>query len=146
MQTQFQDHKFNIRIDVEPARVWAALTTAKALEQWMLEEKLEVTVGNAPGDDFTVKGHLHGLPFENRGKVIEMETNRTFSYSHLSSLSDLPDVMDSYSLVNFSIVPYDGFTELQVRIRNFPSESIYKHLVFYWNSSLGVLKKFVEKS
>ena len=42
--------------------------------------------------------------------------------------------------------PIDGRTALTVTVSNFPTESIFKHLDFYWRATMGVIKQFVERS
>jgi hypothetical protein len=39
----------------------------------------------------------------------------------------------------------DSQTTLNIFISNFPEESIYRHLNFYWNLSIEGLKQQVEK-
>lgn len=146
MQATFPEHTASITIAAETSRVWNALTSEDALKKWMLDEELEIKVGEKEGQGFTIAGFLHGVPFKNKGSVLKMEAPRRFSYNHLSSLSNLPDLPCNYSVVDFQIIPREKNTEVKLQLNNFPTESIYKHLVFYWNASLGALKTFVEKS
>ena len=37
-----------------------------------------------------------------------------------------------------------NITELTLTLSNFTTETIYKHLNFYWNTTLEVLKNFIE--
>lgn len=66
------------------------------------------------------------------------------SYTHLSSISGLKDEPQNYTIFEFRLTPTEGQTSLTFTTRNFPTETIYKHLAFYWNVTLEVLKKFVE--
>jgi len=86
------------------------------------------------------------VPFENKGFILHSNQAKRFSYTHLSSLSGLKDLPQNYSIVDFNIVSGSPETILELRLSNFPTESIYKHLVFYWNTTLGLLKTFIEKS
>jgi|GEM_PF-3423452 len=45
----------------------------------------------------------------------------------------------------FALTPGEDGTELSLTLRNFPTEVIYKHLAFYWNVTIVLLKKFVEQ-
>jgi hypothetical protein len=36
-------------------------------------------------------------------------------------------------------------TSLTLTINNFPTETIYRHLDFYWRTTLVMLKKFTEE-
>jgi hypothetical protein len=66
-------------------------------------------------------------------------------YSHLSSISRLPDEQENYSIVAFRLQPKEDETLLTLTLSNFPTESIYQHLAFYWNVTLETLKKMIEE-
>ena len=91
-----------------------------------------------------IRGNMNGKNFENNGIVTKLESEKTLQYSHLSSISRLPDRPESYSLVEFRLQPMGDQTTLALTLSNFPTESIYKHLTFYWNVTLEVLKKVTE--
>ena len=77
--------------------------------------------------------------------VLAFEPPTVLRYSHLSSLSRLPDAPESYSVFEFRLAQRGGGTSLTVLLSGFPTESIRKHLEFYWRGTLGVLKRFVER-
>jgi hypothetical protein len=66
-------------------------------------------------------------------------------YSHLSSLSRLPDTPENHSVFEFRLAQAAGGTALTLAPRDFPTEAIFKHLDFYWRSTLGILKRFIEE-
>ncbi|MBL7930740.1 MAG: SRPBCC domain-containing protein [Bacteroidia bacterium] len=142
----FPDFTKSISVNASAEKVWQAISSADLVKQWMLDEGLEVEAGKMPGEPFTVTGKLHWVPFKNKGYVLHADEFRRFSYSHLSSLSALQDLPENYTIVDFEITPQTDTTLLKLRLSNFPTESIYKHVVFYWNTTLGVLKTFIEKS
>lgn len=144
--TAFPDFITSISVRAGADNVWQAISSADKIKQWMLDEELEIEAGTVPGEHFIVKGNLHWVPFENRGSILHADPGRRFSYSHLSSLSGLADLPENYTIIEFRITPHKEFTMLQLRLSNFPTESIYKHVVFYWNATLGILKNFIEKS
>ena len=79
---------------------------------------------------------------EDREKFVK---DRVLEYSHLSSLSRLPDEAENYTFIRFTLQPDDDHTLLELDLSNFPSESHYKHIDFYWSVTLEVLKRFVEE-
>lgn len=97
------------------------------------------------GNPMTIRGTLNRKDFENRGTVLQFEPETSLRYSHLSSISRLPDRPESYSIVEFRLQPMDNQTTLALTLSNFPTVSIYKHLTFYWNVALEVLKKVIEE-
>lgn len=136
-------HKI-VFIQASPSTVWKALTTNELVECWMSEEEIEITTDWKAGSAINIKGHQHLVHFENSGKILQAEPERILQYSHLSSLSKLPDVPESYSIITFLLSETSGSTSLTLTLSGFPTESIHKHLVFYWNTTLDLLKSFIE--
>ncbi|WP_373549783.1 hypothetical protein [Haliscomenobacter sp.] len=88
-----------------------------------------------------MKGKLHKVKFENLGTILQFKPEKVFEYTHLSSISKLPDQPENYCTLNFSLSSSDADeTTLNLSIANFPTYSIYKHMDFYWRSALVVLK------
>jgi uncharacterized protein YndB with AHSA1/START domain len=135
-----------VQIDASTARVWQALTTPELMQKWMISEDLEISIHTdwKVGSPMRIRGNMNGKDFENNGTVLQFQPHEVLQYSHLSSTSRLPDRPESYSIIDFNLQPVEGQTILTVTVRNFPTESIYKHPAFYWNVTLEVLKRRVE--
>lgn len=114
------------------------------MRQWMSEMELEISTDWTVGGPISIKGTMYKKPFENSGTVLAIQPFQLLEYTHLSSLSRLPDVPESYTSIKFSLVPQGDRTELTLALSNFPDEVIYKHLAFYWNVTLELLKRFAE--
>lgn len=132
-------------IDAPVERVWRALTDPAELEQWMADPKVGVQVETTweVGAPIRVTG-FHVARFVNSGVVEHFEPPRRLRYTHLSSISKLPDVPDSYAAFEFRLEPTGAQTTLTVTVSNCANPSIFKHLEFYWNGTTGVLKRFIE--
>ena len=89
---------------------------------------------------------FHHVKFENTGSVLRFEPERALAYTHLSSLSRLPDTPESYSVLSFTLVPSERRTSLTLTIRDLPTHTIFKHIDFYWRTTLVLLKQFIEDS
>ena len=135
----------SIIINAKPATVWEALTDPQLMAKWMAETEIEIITGWHVGSSIIIQGDLHGIPFENTGHVLQFEPEKLLRYSHLSSLSNLPDEIESYSVIEFSLQPKGKETVLTVTLNNFPTDAIYMHLVFYWSVTLEMLKEFIER-
>jgi len=88
---------------------------------------------------------FHHAKFENRGVVLQYEKESRLSYSHLSNISRLLDIPENYSIMEFILTPAERGTLLTVNIQNFPTETIRKHLEFYWRGTIFKIKKMVEE-
>jgi Activator of Hsp90 ATPase homolog 1-like protein len=90
---------------------------------------------------------FHHVWFENHGTVLRFQPNTFLQYTHLSSISRLPDKPENYTRIAFRLSPSDGGeTSLNVELENFPTESILRHFDFYWRVTIEVLKQFIETS
>ena len=134
-----------IPINAPTSTVWEALTNPVLMKKWMSEDEVDILTDWTLGSPVLIRGKLHGIKFENKGKVLQFEPERILRYSHLSSLSRLPDKDESYSVFEFRLTPIDQETSLTLTLSNFPTESIYKHLAFYWNVTLEIIKKMIER-
>lgn len=133
-------------IHASPAAVWDALTNIDQMKQWMAvpEMELEVITNWNVGGPILTKA-FHHEHFENEGTVLQFEPFRVLRYTHLSSISRLPNLPENYTHFEFRLEPVDEHTALTVTLRGFPTESIYKHLDFYWRVTVGILKDFIEQ-
>ncbi len=135
----------SITINASPAKVWDALTVPELMKQWMSQTPIEIITDWKVGKAITVKGDWYKAGFVNKGKVLRYEHEQLLEYSHLSSLSRLPDQPENYCIIMFRIIPETGYTALEVTLSNFPTDSIYRHFAFYWTVTIALLKKFIEQ-
>jgi uncharacterized protein YndB with AHSA1/START domain len=139
----------SVTIHAAPSEVWRALTEPDWMKQWMAEPvmRLEIKTDWKVGSPIIVKGHNNNVHFENKGTVLEFEPNAILRYSHLSSVSRLPDESENYTVIEFRLARVEeNSTLLDVRTSGFPSESIFKHWEFYWRVTIEVVKRFIESS
>ncbi|WP_185715145.1 SRPBCC domain-containing protein [Burkholderia cenocepacia] len=125
-----------------PVEILAArLADPARMAEWMGDEAMPVSVeheGRA-GGSIVVRGRQH-VPFENRGRILRWDPLRRFSWTHLSTLSNLPDEPASYTTLDFALEPTRGGTMLSFTMHGFPTLVIRKHLVLYWRVTLDVIR------
>jgi uncharacterized protein YndB with AHSA1/START domain len=135
-----------VTINAATAAVWQVLTDPRQMQEWMgeAEMKLEVLTDWKINSPILIRG-FHHLAFENRGFILQYDKEQRLSYSHLSSLSRLPDLPENHTVLEFILTPSDRQTLLTLHIRNFPTETIRKHLEFYWRSTMVSIKRSAEQ-
>lgn len=135
-----------VTINAPTSEVWHLLTAPEWMQKWMISNDIEINISTdwKVGSPMVIRGKMNGKNFENKGTVLQFEPEKTLQYSHLSSTSRLPDQPKSYSIIEFRLQPLEDLTILTLTVSNFPTESIYKHLAFYWNVTLEVLKRMIE--
>jgi uncharacterized protein YndB with AHSA1/START domain len=134
-----------VTINAPTSKIWEALTNPDLMKKWMSELEIEILTDWKVGNLVVIRGKLHGIKFENKGKVLQFEPEKILQYSHLSSLSRLPDKPENYSVFDFRLTPKEDLTLLTLTVSNFPTESIFKHLAFYWNVTLETFKRMIEE-
>jgi uncharacterized protein YndB with AHSA1/START domain len=137
-------HK-TIHINAPISKVWETLTTPELMKKWISETEIDIITDWNVGSPILIRGQLHRIKFENKGKVLQFEREKILQYSHLSSISRLPDTPENYSIFEFRLAPIKNQTTLTLTLSNFATESIYKHLAFYWNVTLEILKRLIEE-
>ena len=134
-----------IHINAPAAVVWETLTDPELMKKWMSETDIDILTNWRVGTPFVIRGILHRVKFENKGTVLQFEPEKILQYTHWSSLSRLPDKPENYTILTFSLAAIDHQTRLAFTASNFPTETIYKHFAFYWNVTLEILKRMIEK-
>lgn len=133
-----------IQINASPSTVWNALTTPAIMKKWMSDSELDIITDWRVGSPIHMHGRSHAK-FVNKGTILQFEPEKTLQYTHLSSLSRLPDSPESYAHFEFQLTPTGRQTTLTLTATNFPTQSIHKHLAHYWNVALEVLKRLLEE-
>jgi uncharacterized protein YndB with AHSA1/START domain len=136
----------SIRLNASLTAVWEVLTQPELMKNWMADSEIEIITTWQVGSPLiiNVQEISHKTAFKNTGIVLQYLKDRILEYSHLSSLSRLPDQPENYTLIRFTLQQEEDHTRLDLDLSNFPTESHYKHIDFYWSVTLEVLKRFLE--
>ena len=135
-----------ISINAPHAKVWEYLTDPNLMKKWMGDHEMNIEISTdwVVGNPVLIKG-FHHVNFENKGIVLQFDPQKMIQYTHLSSISRLTDRNENYCIITFLLKADKEYTLLTIRIENFPTESIYKHMNFYWQGTATVLKNFIEQ-
>ena len=137
----------SIHINAPLNAVWKALTQPELMKSWMSDSEIEIVTTWEVGSPIIIKAQevSYKTAFKNTGVVLQFLKDQVLEYSHLSSLSRLPDQAENYTLIRFTLQPEEDHVLLELNLSNFPTESHYKHIDFYWTITLEVLKRFLEE-
>ncbi|WP_081500687.1 SRPBCC family protein [Dyella japonica] len=127
------------------ASVWNHLVNLRSMREWLGGDDYSVEVETTwmPGSAIVIRG-AHHLPFENRGVVLSFLPCEEVSFTHLSSLSRLPDQPSSYTTLRFEVHADGQRTVVKFEASGFPTMSIYRHLHFYWAGTLDAFRRYME--
>ena len=130
-----------IRIQAPAQKVWAVLTTPALMKQWLSDDEIHIHTSWEKNSPLYFHGNLHGLEYENKGTIIQCEPAHFLSYTFWSTLSQVADILENYSLIQFTLAGEDTTTTLTLTQTNFLTAVIYHHFNFYWNVALALIKK-----
>jgi uncharacterized protein YndB with AHSA1/START domain len=133
-----------ILINTSAQDVWATLTQPELIGKWMLDTPVEILTDWREGGTLLERGDLHGLAFENRGKILRFDHAKTLEYTHWSTLSLIAEIPENYSIIHFELQETSNQTLLTLTIHNLLTFEIFKHMEFYWKTALHLLKKSAE--
>lgn len=134
-----------IEIHSPASAVWEWLTQPTLMKQWMGDPEMEIDIQtdwevNSP---IYIRGYHHAH-FENKGIVLQFSPPSLLQYTHLSSVSRSEDIPENHSVLTFRLTPSEDQTLLSLTLTQFPTETIRKHLEFYWGPTLRVIKDLAE--
>lgn len=135
-----------VDINTSPEKLWKVLSEPDLMKRWVSDSEVEILTDWKLGSPITMLVHANSYKdyFENKGTVLQFKPEHILQYSHLSALSRLPDLIENYTVITFTLIPGNDKTSLNLTLSNFPTETIYQHLAFYWNITLELIKKRIE--
>jgi len=134
-----------VDIKAAPSAVWKVLTEPHLMKEWMGEPEMSLDIRTdwKVNNPITIAG-FHHVKFEIKGTILKYDINKTLTYTHLSSISHLPDKRENYTLFEFKLKSVENKTELSIEVSNFPTESHYQHFNLYWKPTLKLIKRIAE--
>ena len=129
-------------INVPASKVWDALTNPELIKQYMFDT--DVISDWQVGSPITYRGEWDGKPFEDKGKVLEVEREKSLITTHWSPLSGMPDTPENYHTVAYQLSEKDGKTKVTITQDKNASEEEKEHSEKNWSVMLIGLKKMLE--
>jgi uncharacterized protein YndB with AHSA1/START domain len=132
----------SISIFASPSEVWKALVDPEIIKQYMYGTETETTWRlHSP---ITFRGEWEGVPYVDKGEIVNIIPERVLSYSYWSSLSGTDDFEDNYSIITYHVSEYDDETTLTVTQDNIEDEDKVIKSEENWMSTLKKVKKILE--
>ena len=129
-------------IGASPAQVWAALTDPKLIKKYMFGSLVETDWQQ--GSSIFWKGEYEGKTYEDKGEILEIETERRLKVSHFSPLGGQEDVPDNYHTLLYQLKQNGDKTHISLSQDKNASEEEAERAKSNWEMMLGGLKEVVE--
>lgn len=132
----------SISIFSSPLEVWKALIDPEIIKEYMHGTETQTTWElHTP---ITFRGEWEGVPYIDKGEIVEIIPQRVLSYTYWSPLSGTEDFEDNYSVITYHISPYDDETTLTVTQDNIETDEKVVASEENWMKTLTHLKKILE--
>jgi uncharacterized protein YndB with AHSA1/START domain len=129
-------------VNAPASKVWEALTKPELIKRYMFGT--DVISDWKVGSPITYRGEWEGKPFEDKGKVLEVEREKSLITTHWSPLSGVPDSPENYHTVAYQLAEKNGKTKITITQDKNASEEEKEHSEKNWSMMLDGLKKLLE--
>ena len=136
--------KAEATINAPVNQVWEALTNPEMIKKYMFGTT--VITDWKEGSKIIWKGEWEGKSYEDKGKILRFEPEKSLQYSHFSPLSGLHDNPENYHIVTIDLAKKDNETLVTLTQDNNPDEKTKDHSEKNWKMMLASLKKLLEES
>jgi uncharacterized protein YndB with AHSA1/START domain len=132
----------NIITTAPVSKVWNALTDPELIKQYMFGTT--VITDWKEGSSIIWKGEWQGKPYEDKGKIIKIESEKLLEVTHYSPLSGVSDIPENYHTVRYELTQEGDNTKILLTQDNNSSEQEKEHSETNWNMMLEGIKKLLE--
>jgi uncharacterized protein YndB with AHSA1/START domain len=129
-------------INAPVSKVWQALVNPEIIKQYLFDT--EVISDWKVGSPIIYKGEWEGKPFEDKGKILEIEPEKLLKSTHWSPLSGVPDTPENYHTVTYTLSDKGDRTDVTITQDNNASEEEKAHSEKNWQTVLEGMKKLFE--
>ncbi len=124
------------------SKVWQALVNPEIIKQYLFNTN--VISDWKVGSLILYRGEWQGKPFEDKGKVLEIEPEKLLMSTHWSPLSGVPDLPENHHTVTYTLSDKGDSTEVTITQDNNASEEEKEHSEQNWKVVLEGMKKLLE--
>jgi uncharacterized protein YndB with AHSA1/START domain len=130
-------------IKAPPERVWQALTDPALVREYLYGA--EIKSDWKQGSPITFSGEWKGKPYEDKGKILDIEPGKRLKVTHFSPLSGLPDVPENYHVVTYAVKGAGDTSTLTITQENNRDQNEVDESEKTWATILGNIKTLLEK-
>ncbi len=131
-----------IIIRATPAEVWEALTRPDKIVQYT--GSVTETIWSE-GSPITWSGEMHGAPYCNKGRVLEVRPYNLLRYTYWSGMGGDADSPENYSEIRYTLDPSEDGVELSYTREHIPTELEAQIFAAHIDSMLDAIRKVAEQ-
>jgi uncharacterized protein YndB with AHSA1/START domain len=134
--------KATVTINAPVADVWNGLVSPDVIKKYMAGAT--VVSDWREGSSIIWKGEWKGKPFEDKGRILEIEPERHLKYSHYSPMAGEPDKPESYHTITVDLAKVKGGVQVALSQDKNHTDKALAESEKTWKMMLEGLKKAVE--
>ena len=135
--------KATVTIDAPRPEVWDALVDPKAIKQYMFDTNVDTDWEE--DSSIVWQGEWQGKPYEDKGVLTQIRSEKVLQYSHYNPLSGMPDKPENYHTVTIELYGDGDQTHVSLTQDNNSTEEEREHSERNWQTMLNGLKEFLEQ-
>lgn len=141
---QDYDASVKILINAPIDDVWDGITKPELIKQYM--HGANVTTDWKVGSQITWDGVWDDKPYQDKGKVLDIEPQKTLKYTHWSPMTGTEDKPEHYHVVTFILSEDGSVTKLVLTQNNNPSQEAADTMAKNgWQPMMETLKSLLER-
>ncbi len=134
--------KATTTIHAPASKVWQALVNPEIIKQYLFNTN--VISDWKEGSPIFYRGEWQGKAFEDKGKILKIEPEKTLVSTHWSPLSGVPDTPENYHTVAYTLSDKGDSTQVTIAQDNNASEEEKEHSEQNWRAVLAGMKNLLE--
>jgi uncharacterized protein YndB with AHSA1/START domain len=134
--------KKSININASTAKVWEALTNLELIKIYFFGT--ECISEWKKGSPILYKGIYEVKAYEDKGNILDIETEKFIFYNYWSSFSGTEDIPENYSEIKYELLKEEDETIFTIIQSGFKTQESYDHSYANWGYVMDGLKKLLE--
>ena len=133
----------SINIKASKAKIWNALTNSELIKIYFFGT--ECISEWKKGSPILYKGSWEGKPYEDKGNILDIETEKFIHYNYWSSFSGTEDKLENYSEIKYELTADNTETIFTIIQSGFKTQETLDHSDKNWGYIMDGLKKLCEE-
>ena len=134
--------KKSINIKAPTAKVWDALTNPELIKIYFFGT--ECISDWKKGSPILYKGVWEGNPYEDKGNILDIETEKFIHYNYWSSFSGTADIPENYAEIKYELSTDNDETVFTIIQGGFKTQETHDHSDKNWGYIMDGMKKMLE--
>jgi uncharacterized protein YndB with AHSA1/START domain len=134
--------KATLTINAPASKVWDALINPKLIKQYFFGA--DIISDWKEGSPIIYKGVYQGKAYEDKGRVLKFEPEKSLVTTHWSPLSGTADSPENYHTVSYELVPENGSTQVTITQDNNSTQEEQEQNSNFWKMVLEGMNKLLE--